>query len=125
MHDHTPTTGILSISLAEDATVRVKRHHAAEPEHENQQDWDWDWDWGHGNAWGGVLPMRQVYGPAVPDSHVKDKDADPPDSVQRVIGRTTWVPSFGSRQISRRRPPGVIRKRGSDLRVSSGITSRS
>jgi nitroimidazol reductase NimA-like FMN-containing flavoprotein (pyridoxamine 5'-phosphate oxidase superfamily) len=83
--EHTPTTGVLSISLTENATVRVKRHHAAEPEHENQQDWDWD----HGDAWGGVLPMRQVYGPAVPDSHVKAKDADPPDSVQRLIGRTT------------------------------------
>ncbi|MFJ6774469.1 pyridoxamine 5'-phosphate oxidase family protein [Kitasatospora sp. NPDC091257] len=83
--EHTPTTGVLSVSLTEDATVNVKRHHAAEPEHENQQDWDWD----HGNAWGGVLPMRQVYGPAIPDSHVKDKDADPPDPVQRVIGRTT------------------------------------
>ncbi|MFE2722561.1 pyridoxamine 5'-phosphate oxidase family protein [Kitasatospora sp. NPDC059327] len=83
--EHTPTTGVLSVSLTENATVHLKRHHTAEPEHETQQDWDWD----HGDAWGGVLPMRQVYGPAVPDSHVKDKDADPPDSVLRLIGRTT------------------------------------
>ncbi|WP_380282965.1 pyridoxamine 5'-phosphate oxidase family protein [Kitasatospora purpeofusca] len=83
--EHTPTVGVLSVSLTENATVRIKRHHAAEPEHENQQDWDWD----HGNAWGGLLPMRMVYGPAVPDSHVKDKEADPPDSVQRLIGRPT------------------------------------
>ncbi|MER8099273.1 pyridoxamine 5'-phosphate oxidase family protein [Kitasatospora sp. NPDC094016] len=83
---HTPTVGVLSISLTENTTVvRLKRHHAAEPEHENQEDRDWD----HGNAWGGVLPMRQVYGPAIPDSHVKDKQAAPPDSVQRLIGRTT------------------------------------
>ncbi|MET8698112.1 pyridoxamine 5'-phosphate oxidase family protein [Kitasatospora sp. NPDC004723] len=82
---NTPTVGVLSVSLTQNATVRVKRHHAPEPEHENQQDWDWD----SGNAWGGLLPIRQVYGPAVPDSHVKDLGADPPASVQRLIHRGT------------------------------------
>ncbi|MFE7560777.1 pyridoxamine 5'-phosphate oxidase family protein [Kitasatospora sp. NPDC057500] len=83
--EHTPTVGVLSVSLTEkDTIVRSKTHAAPEPEHENQQDRDWD----HGNAWGGLVPMRQVYGPAVPDSHVKDKEADPPDSVLRLIGRS-------------------------------------
>ncbi|MFF7453397.1 pyridoxamine 5'-phosphate oxidase family protein [Kitasatospora sp. NPDC008115] len=81
--EDTPTVGVLAISLTENATVRVKRHRALEPEHEKQYDLDWD----HGNAWGGLLPIRQVYGPAVPDSHVKDVGADPPDSVQRLVRR--------------------------------------
>ncbi|MFJ4189251.1 pyridoxamine 5'-phosphate oxidase family protein [Kitasatospora sp. NPDC089509] len=81
----TPTVGVLSISLTEKATVRLKRHHAPEPEHEHQDDRDWD----GGRAWGGLLPIRQVYGPAVPDSHVKDLGADPPASVQKLIHRGT------------------------------------
>ncbi|MFF2659174.1 pyridoxamine 5'-phosphate oxidase family protein [Kitasatospora sp. NPDC058032] len=79
---NTPTVGVLSVSLTENATVRFKKHAAAEPEHENEDDWKL-------GIWGGLLPIRQVYGPALPDSHVKDKEADPPASVQRLIGRTT------------------------------------
>ncbi|GAA1414616.1 pyridoxamine 5'-phosphate oxidase family protein [Kitasatospora putterlickiae] len=80
--EHTPTVEVLSVSLTENATVRIKRHAAAEPEHESEDDRKL-------GIWGGVLPIRQVYGLAVPDSHVKDKDADPPESVRRLIGRTT------------------------------------
>ncbi|MFF2354584.1 pyridoxamine 5'-phosphate oxidase family protein [Kitasatospora sp. NPDC058115] len=82
---HTPTTGVLSVSLTQDATVRSKTHAPEGPEHESQEDLDWD----GGKAWGGILPIRQVYGPARPDQHVKQGTAVP-DAVRRLVehGRT-------------------------------------
>ncbi|MGW1178796.1 pyridoxamine 5'-phosphate oxidase family protein [Kitasatospora sp. NPDC002543] len=77
---HSPTVGVLSVSLTENATVRMKKHQITQPEHENQDDWNWN----HGKAWGGILPIRHTYGPAQPDSHVQ-QGAAVPDSIQKLI----------------------------------------
>ncbi|MEK2491579.1 hypothetical protein WN990_18690 [Kitasatospora purpeofusca] len=52
-------------------------------EHETQADRDWN----DGHNWAGLLPIRQVYGPAEPDSTAAQRGSAVPCSVQDLIGR--------------------------------------
>ncbi|MFB8061249.1 pyridoxamine 5'-phosphate oxidase family protein [Kitasatospora purpeofusca] len=76
----TPTIGVLSVSLT-DATVTAKTHCISEPEHETQADRDWN----DGHNWAGLLPIRRIYGPALPDSTAAQRGSAVPRSVQALV----------------------------------------
>ncbi|MFD9061804.1 pyridoxamine 5'-phosphate oxidase family protein [Kitasatospora purpeofusca] len=76
----TPTIGVLSVSIT-DITAQAKTHCISEPEHETQADRDWN----EGQNWAGLLPIRQIYGPALPDSTAAQRGSAVPRSVQALI----------------------------------------